>query len=56
MTRKKQKHDYLEMGLLLLQEDDYLNAIKLLDVAIDIDSEFAEAYGFRGFAYYNLGM
>jgi tetratricopeptide (TPR) repeat protein len=56
MGNLEQARHYFEMGLLLLQDNDYRNAIDLLSTAISLDSDFGEAYGFRGFAYFNLGM
>ena len=43
------------MGLRCLQDDDHKRAINLLSIAIDLDSHFAEAYGFRGLAHFTLG-
>ena len=48
-------HHYFEMGLRLLQAGDCQNAIDLLSIAIDLNSQFGEAYGYRGLAYFNLG-
>ena len=43
------------MGLRYLHDDDCKRAIDLFSIAIGLDSHFAEAYGFRGFAYFTLG-
>ena len=43
------------MGLRYLHDDDCKRAISLLSIAKDLDSYFAEAYGFRGMAYFTLG-
>jgi tetratricopeptide (TPR) repeat protein len=47
-------HNFFEMGLRLLQADDCRNAISMLSIAIDVDPYFAEAYQFRGIAYFSL--
>jgi tetratricopeptide (TPR) repeat protein len=54
MKEKGQAQHYLEMGLRLLQADDCHNAISMLSIAIDVDPYFAEAYQFRGIAYFSL--
>jgi tetratricopeptide (TPR) repeat protein len=54
--KKREADTYLTLGLKCLHDDDCNRAISLLSIAIDLDSHFAEAYGFRGFAYFTLGM
>jgi tetratricopeptide (TPR) repeat protein len=47
--------DLLEEGRRLTRRGDYSDAVKVFNLAIDQDKEFAEAYFRRGAAYYMLG-
>jgi tetratricopeptide (TPR) repeat protein len=51
-----QANHYFEKGLRVLQSNNCLYAIYLLSVAVDMDSRFGEAYGYRGLAYFTLGL
>jgi tetratricopeptide (TPR) repeat protein len=55
IMKKKNADTYLELGLRQLQDDDYKRAVDLLSRAIDIDPYLADAYGFRGMAYFLRG-
>jgi tetratricopeptide (TPR) repeat protein len=54
--KKREANTYFTLGLRLLHDDDCKRAISLLSIAIDLDSHFAEAYGYRGIAHFTLGM
>jgi tetratricopeptide (TPR) repeat protein len=53
--KKREATTYFTLGLRFLHDDDCKRAISLLSIAIDLDSYFAEAYGFRGLAHFTLG-
>lgn len=52
IMKKKDAQFYFELGLKQLQDDDCKHAVDLYSIAIDIDPYLAEAYGFRGMAYF----
>ena len=45
-----------DLGVQLLESSEFENAIKAFTKAIAIDSRIADAYYFRGRAYFNLGQ
>jgi len=47
---------YFEAGMRHLEADDHHAAIELFSMAADINPDFGETYGYRGFAYYAQGM
>ena len=52
--KEREAFTCFKLGLKYLQDDDHKRAIKLLSIAIDVDPYFAEAYQFRGIAYFSL--
>jgi tetratricopeptide (TPR) repeat protein len=51
---KTEVDTYLLIGLRYLQDEDNKHAIDFFSSAIDVDPNFAEAYGFRGMSHFQL--
>ena len=48
--------EHCERGIAFIEEDDYEQAVTEFSKAIELDSDYAEAYYNRGNAYYDLGQ